>query len=116
MSETVSECPNCNYINQSEYRLCPQCRFPLMLVAGKYQLECNLAEGGMGLVYMASHVHLDFDRRRVIKVIKPDALRDPSVKKRFRREVQVTAALSQKNDHIVRIYDDFGLEKSLGYY
>ncbi len=116
MSVAIEVCPKCSYKNTDSFRLCPQCRFPLMLVAGKYKLERELAQGGMGQVYLAQHIHLDYDTERVVKVIKPEVFKTSGMEKRFRREVQVTAALSQRNEHIVRIYDDFGEEKGLGHY
>ena len=116
MSVAVISCTHCGRENPDEFRVCPECSFPLMLVAGKYRLSHIMAEGGMGRVYLAKHTLLDFDTERVIKVIKPEALEHESTLKRFRREVQLTAALSQKNEHIVRIYDDFGEEKGLGFY
>lgn len=113
---SLIDCVNCGRSNPDDYRVCPTCGFPLMLLAGKYRLVRELAEGGMGKVYLAEHVHLDYDTERVIKVIKSDALKHYGTLKRFRREVQVTAALSQQNQHIVRIFDDFGEEKGLGHY
>ncbi|TNE49349.1 MAG: serine/threonine protein kinase [Deltaproteobacteria bacterium] len=116
MSATVVSCTQCSRENTDDFRVCPECSFPLMLVAGKYRLSHVMAEGGMGRVYLAKHTQLDYDTERVIKVIKPEALDNESTIQRFRREVQLTAALSQRNEHIVRIYDDFGEEKGLGYY
>lgn len=76
----------------------------------------ELAVGGQGRVFLAQHTELAFDAERVVKIIRPEVLKVPGMAKRFTREVQLTAALSQKNDHIVRIYDDFGLEEGLGHY
>ena len=51
---------------------CPKCRFPLMLVAGKYRLSGILGKGGFGVVYRALHTGLHRNAERVVKVIKPE--------------------------------------------
>ncbi len=115
-------CPRCHKevkepSNKETSRdLCPWCSFPLMLVAGKYRLQKLLDEGNMGKVYLAHHVHLTENPERVVKVMKKHVLTRPGMVERFMREVRVTAALSQRNDHIVKIYDDFGEEKGFGHY
>ena len=99
-----------------ELSFCLKCRFPLMRVAGKYEIRKQLAEGGFATVYLAHHVELDRDPERVIKILKPEVFKLPKMGERFRREVQVTSALSQNNDHIVRIFDDFGEIPNLGHF
>lgn len=119
MSSQISACPQCEYTppqQDSSNRFCPQCRFPLMLVANKYRLLRLLSEGGFGNVYLAHHIRLIEDNARVIKVIRPEVMNQPGMEKRFYREVRITASLSQRNQHIVRIYDDFGEEPQLGFY
>ena len=118
-------CPNCE-ANLYKYRelldsgdlpYCFQCQFPLILVAGKYRIEKLLAEGGYGSVYLANHIDFDDeDAKRVIKIIKPEIFKQPGMAKRFRREVKLTHKLSQRNDHIVRVYDDFGHIPEISYY
>ncbi len=118
MTEKLQQCPSCALDLQQgvlELTFCPRCRFPLMVIAGKYRLEKVLAEGGFGFVYLAHHVGLE-EKKRVIKVIKPEIFAKENVEARFHREVQITTTLSEKNDHIVRIYDDFGEEPNLGHY
>lgn len=119
-----SNCPSCGsdtsqvreLLESGEFTFCPRCQFPLSLVARKYRLLRQLGEGGFGKVYLAEHVWLDVDRERVIKVIKSEALKQPGMEKRFRREVQTTSSVSRENEHIVRVYDDFGEEPKLGYF
>jgi serine/threonine protein kinase/predicted translin family RNA/ssDNA-binding protein len=86
-----------------------------MLIAGKYRLERLIARGGAGKLYLARHVLLDDAFMRVVKVLESNKLEEIS-KARFYREVQLTARAAQANEHIIRIYDDFGHEPYLGYY
>ncbi len=117
MPSKRSACPQCETPLQDAGTLfCPKCSFPLMLIAGKYRLERTLEKGGFGTVYLAHHTGLTRDTERVIKVIEPGMFAEEESQIRFRREVELTSSLSQRNNHIVRIYDDFGREPELGYY
>lgn len=116
------ECPRCHTdfsetkkaLDGQELAFCLKCQFPLILIAGKYRLESVLAEGGHGVVYKARHIYLRQDALRVVKILKSSVFDVPGMQTRFIREVQVTSALSQKDEHIVRIYDDFGTLPNMG--
>ncbi len=69
-----------------------------------------LGEGGMGTVYQARQTSLD--RLVAIKVIKPDASRDPDFAERFTREARALARLNHA--HIVTVHD-FGQRDGLYY-
>jgi serine/threonine-protein kinase len=56
---------------------------PNVVIAGKYRVESGLGRGGMGMVLSAWH--LDLGERVAIKVLLPNALRDPGIVKRFQR-------------------------------
>lgn len=68
---------------------------------GEYQLLRRLGRGGMAVVYLAEQKSL---RRQVaLKVLKDEYSNDQSYIKRFHREAQAAAALTQAN--IVQIYE-----------
>jgi len=106
---------NLEFGEEIKLKFCPECRFPLVLIAGKYRLEKSLAEGGFGVVYLAHHKDLE-QSKRVIKLFKPEIFKNETALARFTREVQVTAMLSENNEHIVRIYDDFGEHPGVGHF
>ena len=68
---------------------------------GQYQLIRRLGAGAMGEVYLAEHALLR--RPCVIKLIRPERAGDPKSLRRFEREVQATATLT--NWHTVEIFD-----------
>jgi serine/threonine-protein kinase len=68
---------------------------------GQYQLKKLVGEGGMGEVYLAEHVLLK--RPCAVKVIRPAHAGDPTMLRRFLREVQVTATLTHPNT--IQVFD-----------
>src|SRR5437870_13314573 len=60
-----------------------------------------LGQGGMGAVYKARQPGLD--RLVALKILPPEAVRDPSFAERFRREARALAKLNHPN--IVSVYD-----------
>jgi predicted Ser/Thr protein kinase len=68
--------------------------------AGEYEIEREIARGGMGVVYLATEIQL---RRRVaIKVLPPTLTFGALAIERFRREARTAAALDHPN--IIPVY------------
>lgn len=75
---------------------------PPRKVAG-YELEGELAEGGMGVVRLARQPELD--RPVVLKTLRREVADDPDAEERFLREAQAAASLHHPN--VVGVYDCF---------
>ncbi|TNE44558.1 MAG: serine/threonine protein kinase [Deltaproteobacteria bacterium] len=115
----LQHCPQCQALlqqGQQSKPFCRRCHFPIQPLANKYRLQKILAEGSSARIYLAHHTGLLEDRERVIKVIRREHLDKEESRIRFAREIQVTIALSKRNEHIVGIYDDFGEDPFLGHY
>ena len=69
---------------------------------GAYRIECELARGGMGVVYVARRDDGQFDQRVALKLIKRGMDSD-EVQRRFLNERQILAQLSHPN--IARLLD-----------
>ena len=78
---------------------------------GPYRLEKFIGEGGMGVVYRASHAHLR--RPAAVKFLPLGRSRELAVA-RFEREVQTTAQLTHPNT--IAIYDYGRTARGLFYY
>jgi serine/threonine protein kinase len=70
------------------------------LISGKYRIERSLAGGGMGNVYLATHLGLG--SQVALKMLRRDAS-DKEVRARFQREGVLAAQLD--SDHVVRVTD-----------
>ncbi len=73
------------------------------LLAGRYQLDRRIGQGGMAEVWVATDVELD--RKVAVKWLKTNLASDPVVAERFRREAIAVARLSHAN--IVAVHDVF---------
>ncbi|UCE85004.1 MAG: serine/threonine protein kinase [Deltaproteobacteria bacterium] len=70
---------------------------------GSYDVERELGQGGMGVVYLARQPALD--RWVVLKTLRRDLTSDPSLEERFEREAQAAAGVHHQN--VVAVYDCF---------
>ena len=71
-------------------------------IAG-YEVEEELGQGGMGVVFLARQPSLE--RRVVLKTLRRDLADDPTSEERFAREAQAAAGVHHPN--VVVVYDCF---------
>ncbi|WP_437953255.1 serine/threonine-protein kinase [Sorangium sp. So ce296] len=64
---------------------------PGALVASRYRVDRQLAEGGMGVIWAATH--LASGERVALKLLRPGATEDASTRRRLLREARVAAAV-----------------------
>lgn len=99
----MKECQLCKTCYTDSVGTCPKDGMPTMhtiagepVLEGKYNLECRLGQGGMGVVYKARHAYLK--TQLAIKVILPDLVgNDPQLVTRFRQEALAAAAIRHQN-------------------
>lgn len=66
-----------------------------------YRVERELGRGGMGVVYLATHIRLG--RKAALKVLAPEVVSQEGFEERFIRESRLAASLDHPN--IVPVYD-----------
>ncbi len=71
------------------------------IIAGKYEVERVLGEGGMGVVVAARHQ--DLDQRVAVKFLLPEIAKRKDAAERFRREAR--AAVRITSEHVARVLD-----------
>jgi serine/threonine-protein kinase len=82
-------------------------------IFGKYVLERELASGGMARVYLATlRGAVGFEKRLVVKQIRPELSLDDAFVKRFVEEAKIAVELSHPN--IVPVYE-LGVEQGIYY-
>src|SRR5688572_2190425 len=72
-------------------------------LVGRYYIEKKLGEGGMGSVYLATHVTLE--KRVALKVLHMEFARKQDLIERFLQEAKAASRI--RNDHVIDI-TDFG--------
>src|SRR5947208_3719447 len=105
----MKECQVCKNCFPDSVSTCPNDGMPTVhtiagepVLEGKYQIECRLGQGGMGVVYKARHAYLK--TQLAIKVILPDLVgNDPQLVTRFRQEALAAAAIRHQN--VVNVTD-----------
>ena len=82
-------------------------RAPGDILATRYRLKQRIAEGGIGDVWLAEHLHLK--QNVAIKFLNEKLTADPetsrSALERFRFEAQVSALLASRTAYVVNIHD-----------
>ncbi len=103
-------CPACDSQVESDAAYCGVCGSRLRtrrttlvgsVLAGEYQIESKIAEGGFGSIYAATHIESGLDV--ALKVMHAELAADPSLAARFRREGATLARLH--DTHTVATYD-----------
>jgi serine/threonine protein kinase len=74
---------------------------PGTVFAQRYEILRTISAGGMGTVYEV--LHRETRRRRALKVMLPNMLKDADLRRRFALEAQVTADV--ESEHIVETFD-----------
>ena len=69
-------------------------------IAGRFRIEREIGTGGMGTVYLATH--LDLERPVAVKIIRREFASDSDVADRFLREARTMAKLHHPN--IIPVY------------
>ena len=77
------------------------------VIADRYLISKLLGEGGMGRVYLASHLRLP--QQAAIKVLHPSMVQDSAAVQRFNREASNAAKI--EHDRVARVFD-FGETKT----
>jgi eukaryotic-like serine/threonine-protein kinase len=112
----MKRCPKCDSFYEDVTTLCPSDGTPLEregdrlighVLAGKYRIESRISEGGMGLVYRATHIFMD--KELAIKVLNPGLAADEKVIARFSREAKAASRIS--HPHAVTV-TDFGEDEN----
>ena len=81
------------------------------VIDGKYKVERDLGIGGMGRVVLA--LHLGLEERVALKLLLPEATRDPEAVARFAREAKAAARI--KSEHVARVLDVSALGGKMPY-
>jgi serine/threonine-protein kinase len=116
----VRQCPKCGSEYADSISFCPndgtatrpregsggradRDSFIGVVIDGRYRIDARVGEGGMGVVYRATHLVLK--KLFAIKVMRGDQAHDPAIVQRFLQEARASSAIGHPN--IVNI-SDFG--------
>ncbi|HEX5661811.1 MAG TPA: serine/threonine-protein kinase [Polyangiales bacterium] len=119
-------CPRCGSRYEHE-RFCPEDGAPTQplpdagpprdallgtLVDKRYRIDAQIGEGGMGVVYKATHVALN--KVVALKILRGDMAKDPEVVQRFMQEAQAASGIGHEN--IIDIHDFGKLPDGTAYF
>ncbi|HEY4243971.1 MAG TPA: serine/threonine-protein kinase [Kofleriaceae bacterium] len=71
------------------------------VLAGKYEIDRIIGQGGMGMVVAATHLHLN--QKVALKFLLPEVMTNDVIVERFLREARASAAL--RGEHVCRVSD-----------
>lgn len=71
------------------------------VVAGRYRVEHEIGQGGMGAVYLVRHVHTD--ESLALKILHSQHRTDAQAVERFKREAKAPARI--QSEHVARVTD-----------
>ena len=102
-------CTSCRRLLSTELAQCPEDGAPAHTVVtlpkdtriGAYRIERMIGDGGMGIVYEATHEVLN--RRSAIKMLRHELARHDQVVARFLNEARAVNLIDHQN--IVNVYD-----------
>ncbi|MEO6487925.1 MAG: serine/threonine-protein kinase [Thermoanaerobaculia bacterium] len=107
-------CISCKSSIESRFKACPFCGEPITdflrryleePIDGKYKILSRLGIGGMGEVYKVVHTHLN--QVRVIKLMRPNIMKEEGAQERFLREARLATRIHHPN--VAALYDFSGL-------
>jgi serine/threonine protein kinase len=81
------------------------------VLAGKYRVERQIGQGGMGTVVVARH--LELDELVAIKFLRPETVSNPEAVLRFAQEARASAKI--QSEHVARTLDVGKLENGAPY-
>ena len=108
----VKKCESCDSTFDRSLSYCPRCGNRLITVNtiighildGRYRIDSVLGRGGMGIVYRATHIHLD--TACALKILHPELVSNQGSIERFRREARAAGRIQHPNAILVT---DFGV-------
>ena len=116
-TDALLPCSACGAAVKAGTKFCPACGAEQNalrageILDGKYEILDKIAEGGMGEVYRARHLHLE--EIRIVKVMKSIGAQDEAHRRRFVEEARLATRL--RHPHVAALYD-FAPLPTGGYY
>ncbi|MDB4990166.1 MAG: Serine/threonine protein kinase PrkC, regulator of stationary phase [Myxococcaceae bacterium] len=119
-------CPRCGSRYEHE-RFCPEDGAPTealpeagpskdvllgTLVDGRYRIDAQIGEGGMGVVYKATHIALN--KTLALKILRGEVAKEPEAVQRFMQEAQAATSIGHEN--IIDIHDSGQLPDGTAYF
>jgi|GEM_PF-1180274 len=102
-AQEAKKCQACGGTYESALSFCPNDGQRLVVVDtligqlldGRYRIESLLGKGGIGVVYQATHIHID--TKFAVKILNPDLVANQSAIERFRREAKAAGRIHHPN-------------------